>query len=111
MHAEILHKPGTVPSISAMQQSHTFALGNIIRCQSLQASYILLCAAPWTGLDASQLKAVGLALSSQDIALVHGPPGTGTHVCGKKYFKAAKATDLPPQVSSQCTKDCPVMCN
>lgn len=36
---------------------------------------------PWTpmnsGLDASQLKAVGLALSSQDIALVHGPPGTG----------------------------------
>ena len=31
------------------------------------------------GLDASQLEAVKLALSSQDIALVHGPPGTGKH--------------------------------
>ncbi|KAL3144155.1 hypothetical protein ABBQ32_14187 [Trebouxia sp. C0010 RCD-2024] len=36
---------------------------------------------PWTpvntGLDSSQVRAVSLALSSQDIALVHGPPGTG----------------------------------
>ncbi|PNH09678.1 DNA-binding protein SMUBP-2 [Tetrabaena socialis] len=29
------------------------------------------------GLDQSQLSAVSLALSSQDVALVHGPPGTG----------------------------------
>lgn len=29
------------------------------------------------GLDSSQVRAVSLALSSQDIALVHGPPGTG----------------------------------
>lgn len=29
------------------------------------------------GLDSSQVQAVSLALSSQDIALVHGPPGTG----------------------------------
>ncbi|MEW5310653.1 MAG: hypothetical protein WDW38_002430 [Sanguina aurantia] len=29
------------------------------------------------GLDASQLAAVSLALAAQDVALVHGPPGTG----------------------------------
>lgn len=35
------------------------------------------------GLDASQLEAVKLALSSQDIALVHGPPGTGEHLISR----------------------------
>ena len=42
----------------------------MLRMLRLQCSCI-------TGLDSSQLEAVSLALSSQDIALVHGPPGTG----------------------------------
>ena len=37
---------------------------------------------PWrpfnASLDDSQRRAVGLALSAKDIALVHGPPGEGT---------------------------------
>jgi hypothetical protein len=45
----------------------------------------------WTGLDASQLKAVGLALSSQDIALVHGPPGTGMPVLYTEVTQGYKA--------------------
>ncbi|KAK9825119.1 hypothetical protein WJX74_010900 [Apatococcus lobatus] len=30
-----------------------------------------------TGLDESQVRAVGRALAAQDVALIHGPPGTG----------------------------------
>ena len=30
-----------------------------------------------TGLDGSQRRAVGLALAALDVALIHGPPGTG----------------------------------
>lgn len=29
------------------------------------------------GLDESQVRAVGRALAAQDVALIHGPPGTG----------------------------------
>ena len=43
-------------------------------CQAGMHDTLLFC---YAGLDSSQLAAVALALSSQDIALVHGPPGTG----------------------------------
>ncbi|GMH45218.1 hypothetical protein BSKO_13175 [Bryopsis sp. KO-2023] len=38
------------------------------------------------GLDESQRKAVGVALAAQDLALVHGPPGTGKTTTVVEYI-------------------------
>ena len=39
----------------------------------LRSEVVCSCA----GLDESQVRAVGRALAAQDVALIHGPPGTG----------------------------------
>ncbi len=45
--------------------------------QQTQRSKPLCCIFACAGLDDSQRAAVSLALAAQDIALIHGPPGTG----------------------------------
>ena len=58
---------------------------------------------PWrpfnASLDDSQRRAVGLALSAKDIALVHGPPGEGTVSCPRLYvkMKVRTKTVTPPR--------------
>ena len=47
---------------------------------SLGSIFAMLRLGAWcscAGLDDSQVKAVGRALAAQDVALIHGPPGTG----------------------------------
>lgn len=38
---------------------------------------VIDCRSGSVGLDPSQRQAVSLALAAQDVALIHGPPGTG----------------------------------
>ena len=73
------HRTALYRSVFDTQHSTVQRLQN--QCSLVGRSYRCCIVGPacvwYAGLDSSQLQAVSLALSSQDIALVHGPPGTG----------------------------------
>ena len=69
-------------------------------------------AMPSPGLDDSQKAAVSLALAAQDVALIHGPPGTGVHGLSHRQpgwcaecraMTAARHRDAKPPVQQQAS--------
>jgi ATP-dependent RNA/DNA helicase IGHMBP2 len=70
---------GTAPSCRLMS-TPPIARGSLRMAASVDASMSgcdQSIDAPCPGLDDSQRAAVSLALAAQDVALIHGPPGTG----------------------------------
>ena len=67
--------------MSRMRQDQSRNLVNFVVSDCVQiCSHPNLCAGcDWinTGLDASQQEAVKFALAQQEVAVIHGPPGTG----------------------------------